>query len=194
MRKLSDLIVNYSSINADLNDVYLIAEAGVNHEGSIDQALRLVDAAAEAGADAIKFQTYKAKSLASKNSPAYWDLKQESTPSQYELFKKYDCFDQQDYQRLYEHCLSLGIEFLSTPFDVDSAKLLESMVDVIKVSSSDLNNQPFIEFLARMNKPMLLSTGASYLWEIEQTVSAEKESVDYNAALCLKLSDSRFKC
>ena len=92
MRKLRDLIVNYSSINDDLNDVYLIAEAGVNHEGSIDQALRLVDAAAEGGADAIKFQTYKAKSLASKNSPAYWDLKQESTRSQYELFKKYDCF------------------------------------------------------------------------------------------------------
>ena len=127
MRKLSDLIVNYSSINADLNDVYLIAEAGVNQKDQLT-ALRLVDAAAEAGADAIKFQTYKAKSLASKNSPAYWDLKQESTlPST--NYSRNTIVDQQDYQRLYEHCLSLGIEFLSTPFDVDSAKLLESMVD-----------------------------------------------------------------
>ena len=71
---------------------YVIAEAGVNHEGSMDLAKRLIDEAAEGGADAIKFQTYKAETIASKDSPYYWDLNSEPTESQFELFKKYDSF------------------------------------------------------------------------------------------------------
>ena len=71
---------------------YLIAEAGVNHEGDMKLAYRLIDEAVEGGADAIKFQTYKAETLASKNSPAYWDLNAEPTPNQFQLFKKYDSF------------------------------------------------------------------------------------------------------
>ena len=79
-----------------LKKPYIIAEAGVNHEGSIEIAKRLIDEAADAGANAIKFQTYKADTLTIKNSPAYWDTEKEKTLSQYELFKKYDSFDFHD--------------------------------------------------------------------------------------------------
>jgi sialic acid synthase SpsE len=149
---------------------YFIAEAGVNHEGSIDLAKRLINEAAEGGAHAIKFQTYKAETLASKNSPSYWDTTKESTRSQFELFKKYDKFWKSEYELLKRACDESGIEFLSTPFDVESARFLNDLMDVFKVSSSDLNNLPFIEELCNYNKPILLSTGAAYLWEIQRTV------------------------
>ena len=91
---------------------YIIAEIGVNHEGSLKKAKELIELAKEGGADAAKFQTYKADTLASKNSPAYWDRNKENTGSQLELFQKYDCFDEKDYIALYEHCHKVGIEFL----------------------------------------------------------------------------------
>ena len=92
MSKLLELFSNYNSKNYDINEPYIIAEAGVNHEGSIELAKRLIDEAKEGGADAIKFQTYKANTIASINSPSYWDLTKEPTTSQHELFKKYDKF------------------------------------------------------------------------------------------------------
>ena len=89
-------------INKSNTSVYVIAEIGVNHEGDIERAKRLIELAAEGGANAVKFQTYKAEKLASKNSPAYWDTTQEPTLSQYELFKKYDSFNLSDYRILHE--------------------------------------------------------------------------------------------
>lgn len=150
---------------------YLIAEAGVNHEGSMDLARRLIDEAKEGGADAIKFQTYKASTIASKDSPSYWDLSKEPTVSQYKLFQKYDKFWKSEFEALAEHCQNVDIEFLSTPFDIESARFLNDLMPVFKVSSSDLNNKPFINFLCAFGKPIILSTGASYLWEVEQSVS-----------------------
>ena len=147
----------------------IIAEAGVNHEGSMDIAKRLIDEACEGGAQAIKFQTYKAEKLASKDSPYYWDIRKESTRSQYELFKKYDKFWKTEYEELKIHCDKAGIEFLSTPFDVESLHFLNDLMDVVKISSSDLNNIPFIREILQYKKPILLSTGASYLWEIQRT-------------------------
>ncbi len=149
----------------------VIAEAGVNHEGSMDLAMRLIAEAAEGGADAIKFQTYKAHTIASKNSPAYWDLNKEPTPSQFQLFKKYDRFWKDEYVQLKNRCDREGIEFLSTPFDLESADFLNDLMDVFKISSSDITNRPFIEYICRFGKPIILSTGASYLHEIEEAVS-----------------------
>lgn len=149
----------------------IIAEAGVNHEGSMDIAKRLVDDACEGGAHAIKFQTYKAATLASKDSPAYWDISQEPTASQYELFKRHDKFWKGEFEELKRHCDAVGIEFLSTPFDVESAVFLNDMMDVFKISSSDITNKPFIRFLCGFGKPVILSTGAAYPHEIMEAVS-----------------------
>jgi len=149
---------------------YVIAEAGVNHEGSMDTARRLIDEAAEAGAQAVKFQTYKAATLASKDSPAYWDTGKEPTQSQYELFRKHDKFWKGEFEALRRHCDSAGIAFLSTPFDVESAAFLNDLMDVYKISSSDITNKPFIEYLCGFGKPIILSTGASHLYEIAEAV------------------------
>lgn len=149
---------------------YVIAEAGVNHEGSMDIARRLIDEAAEGGADAIKFQTYKAGTLASKDSPAYWDTTQEPTRSQYELFKKHDSFWKNEFEALKKHCDAAGIAFMSTPFDVASAQFLNDLMDVFKISSSDITNKPFIRILCDFHKPIILSTGAAHLHEIAEAV------------------------
>ena len=135
---LIDLISKHPVPVTRFQRPYVIAEAGVNHEGSMDTARRLIDEAALGGADAIKFQTYKAGPLASKHSPAYWDTSKEPTPSQYELFKKHDSFWKGEFENLKKHCDQAGIAFMSTPFDVESAKFLNDMMDVFKISSSDL--------------------------------------------------------
>lgn len=150
---------------------YIIAEAGVNHEGDIATAKRLIDEAAEGGADAIKFQSYKAQTIASKHSPAYWDLQKEPTTSQYELFKRHDKFWKKEFEELKVYCDAAHIEFLSTPFDLESSNFLNELMPVFKISSSDITNKPFIEHICKFGKPILLSTGASYLYEIEEAVS-----------------------
>ncbi|GLP98277.1 acetylneuraminic acid synthetase [Methylophaga thalassica] len=154
-----------------LHPPYVIAEAGVNHEGSMDIAKRLVDEAKEGGADAIKFQTYKADTLASKHSPAYWDTSKEPTLSQHELFSKHDKFWKKEMVELKKYCDTADIEFMSTPFDIESADFLNDLMSVYKISSSDITNKPFIEYISKFNKPIILSTGASHLWEIQEAVS-----------------------
>jgi len=149
---------------------YVIAEAGVNHEGSMELAKLMVHQAAEAGADAIKFQTYKAESLAVRDSPAYWDVTKEPTRTQYELFKRHDSFWLAEFEELRVECDRAGIAFMSTPFDVESARFLDDLVDVHKISSSDLTNKPFVELIASFGKPILLSTGASTTAEIDAAV------------------------
>ena len=146
---------------------YVIAEIGVNHEGSMDTARRLIDLAREGGADAAKFQSYKAERIASKDSPAYWDTAKEPTPSQFALFRKYDTFEAEDYARLAEHCRSVGIEFMSTPFDAGAVKFLDPLVRFFKVASADITNVPLLRQVAAKGKPVVLSTGASSLDEIE---------------------------
>ena len=103
----------------------------------------MIKDAAEAGADAIKFQTYKAEKLASKNSPAYWDRSKEKSSSQYELFKKYDAFWVEEYKELAQYCKECGIDFMSTPFDSESAEFLNELMPAFKIASADLTNHPF---------------------------------------------------
>ena len=169
--KLSDLITGYCPDYYSIHRPCIIAEAGVNHEGDMGLARRLIEEAKEGGADAIKFQTYKAETIASKDSPSYWDLSKEPTDSQYHLFKKYDKFWKSEFEALKRHCDQVGIEFLSTPFDVESACFLNDLMGVYKISSSDLNNKPFVEFLCSFGKPIILSTGAAYMHEVEEAVS-----------------------
>lgn len=154
---------------------YIIAEIGVNHEGDMGLAKRLIDEAAEGGAHAAKFQSYKAGKIASKNSPAYWDTSKESTESQYKLFQKYDSFGVEEYEELANHCQQKGIDFMSTPFDLDAVDFLNPLMPVFKIASADITNVPLIRKCAATGKPLILSTGASTLPEIEfavQTVRA----------------------
>ena len=149
---------------------YIIAEIGVNHEGSIDLAFKLIDQAKRGGADAVKFQSYKANTIASKDSPAYWDTSEETTLSQYELFKKYDNFNAKDYQLLAKYCKKCDIEFLSTPFDDDAIEFLDPLVSFFKIASADITNLPFLRKIALKKKPIILSTGASSLQEIDTSL------------------------
>jgi len=172
--KIIDLFNRFNPYQLEINTPYIIAEAGVNHEGKMDLAKRLINEAKEGGADAIKFQTYKADTLASKNSPAYWDRTKEPTGSQYELFKKYDKFWKSEFEQLKKYCDEAGIEFISTPFDIESATFLNDLMDVFKISSSDITNKPFIRYICNFGKPILLSTGASYMYEVEEAVPYER--------------------
>lgn len=168
--KLIELFRRTAKDRMYLRKPYIIAEAGVNHEGSMELAKRIIEEAQEAGAHAIKFQTYRANTIASKNSPAYWDTTKEPTLSQHELFKKYDKFWKREFEELRNECDKVQIEFLSTPFDLESARFLNDLMDIFKISSSDITNKPFIDYLCGFGKPIILSTGASYLHEIEEAV------------------------
>lgn len=160
------------------NKFVLIAEIGVNYYDIAEQngispmeaAKLMIKEAKEAGVHAVKFQSYKANTLAAKESPSYWDTTEETTTSQYELFKKFDSFTYNEYKELFDYCNELNIEFLSTAFDIDSADYLFDLMAVYKVSSSDLNNIPFVEYQAKKGKPILLSVGASKEEEIEKTI------------------------
>lgn len=162
---------------------FLIAEIGVNYYdiatakniSNIDAAKLMIKEAKNAGADAVKFQSYKADTIASKNSPAYWDISEEPTSSQYELFKKFDSFGKEEYEELSEYCKELGIIFLSTPFDFDSIEYLDEIMNFYKISSSDLTNIPFIKAIAKKQKPVILSTGASTLEEIKTAIKTIEE-------------------
>lgn len=162
---------------------YVIAEIGVNFFDTarvkgmspLDAAKLYIDQAAEAGIDCAKFQSYKADTIASKNSPAYWDMTKEPTKTQYELFTKFDHFGEEEYQRLAEYTHAKGMDFTSTPFDYASADYLEPLVDFYKISSSDLSNLPFVRHIGAKGKRVILSVGASYLSEVDEAVRALRE-------------------
>ena len=160
----------------DAMNPYIIAEIGVNHEGSLELAKTLIDQAAEAGAHAAKFQSYKAGKIASKHSPAYWDTDKEPTKSQYLLFQKYDGFEAEDYIELAAHCKSKGIDFMSTPFDLEAVDFLAPLQPAFKIASADITNVPLIRKCAAAGKPLIMSTGASTLPEIEFAVKTAKDS------------------
>lgn len=161
------------------NEFTLIAEIGVNYYdvaaklgiSLMEAAKFMILSAKNAGIHAVKFQTYKAETLASRYSPSYWNTEEEPTRSQYELFKKFDAFGEKEYRGLSTYCERINIEFCSTPFDFESADYLYDLMHVYKISSSDISNLPFIEYIAKKNKPIILSVGASNLDEIKEAVS-----------------------
>ncbi len=159
-------IFNYLKIKRK-KQFYIIAEIGVNHECSISKAKRMIYLAKKNGAHAAKFQTYKARKLASRFSKAYWDTKKEKTKSQFELFSRFDRFDSKEYKILFKYCKKLKIDFLSTPFDLDAVDFLYPLVPAYKVASSDITNVPLLRKISKKGKPVLLSTGASNIREIK---------------------------
>jgi N-acetylneuraminate synthase len=158
-------------LNARYLRPYIVAEIGVNHEGDFDRAKRMIEAVAQAGGHAAKFQTYKAELLATQaSSPAYWDRSEEPADSQFELFRRWDSFDDADYRRIAEHCGNCGIDFLSTPFDLGAVDVVAPLGPALKVASADLTNIPLLRKVARQQKPVLLSVGASRPDEIAAAV------------------------
>jgi N-acetylneuraminate synthase len=153
-----------------INKVVIIAEAGVNHNGSLSMAKELINAAAEAGADIVKFQTFKSEQVISKYAPkaAYQTETTDKNESQLDMVKKLE-LTENDHFELVKHCQLRNIEFLSTPFDLESVDFLAKQLDVrqIKIPSGEITNAPLLLKAARTGKPIILSTGMSTLAEIE---------------------------
>lgn len=155
------------------NRTLIIAEAGVNHNGSLQRAKRLVEVAAQAGADAVKFQSFKAEKLAVKSArkAPYQDAATNPAQSQTEML--HDLELSEDSQReLVRTCSESGIEFMSTPFDAESARFLKTLdVKRYKISSGDLTNAPLLLEIARLGRPIILSTGMSTIDDIADALS-----------------------
>ena len=161
-----------------MDKTLIIAEAGVNHNGDFSKALNLIDAAVDAGADCIKFQTYMTELLVEANAPKadYQKSFGSSNESQYSMLKKLELsFDQ--FHDLKKYCDQKGIIFLSTPFDKKSADFLQNLVPLFKISSGDLNNLPFLFHIASKKLPVILSTGMSTLSEIKTVMDFVKRSL-----------------
>ena len=151
-----------------VNKVFIIAEAGVNHNGSVDLAKQLIDIASNSGADAVKFQTFKAEKLVSKNAQKAQYQKQttSSSESQFDMIKKLE-LNVETHKELINYCQEKNIIFLSTPFDNDSIDLLCSLgLDILKIPSGEITNLPYLRYIGSLNKKIVLSTGMSNLQEV----------------------------
>src|SRR5215468_1446854 len=158
----------YGLLSENPNRIYVIAEAGLNHGGNKERALALVRAAKWAGADAVKFQTFRADRLASTRPAKLSHTKDQ--PNLQELFKKLE-LPYETFRALHKEAKRIGIEFLSTPFDEESADFLDSLgVGAFKIASGDITHRPLIEHVSRKGKPILLSTGMSTVEEIEKAI------------------------
>jgi N-acetylneuraminate synthase len=157
-----------------VNKTYIIAEAGVNHNGSIEMAKQLIDVAAESGADAVKFQTFSADKIVGKSTPKaeYQKETTDAIESQYAMLKKLE-LSKQDHITLMDYCKDKKVEFLSTPFDIESFTLLskEFNLSTLKISSGDLTNALLLLKTAQAEKNIILSTGMSTIGEIEMALS-----------------------
>ncbi len=156
----------------------IIAEAGVNHNGGLEMAVRLVDAAAEAGVEVVKFQTFKAEQVVSPLAPkaTYQVQTTGASESQLDMVKKLE-LPPDAFRQIERHCVERGIIFLSTPFDKESVDLLEDLgVPAFKIGSGELTNLPFLSYVASKGKPMILSTGMANLDEVAVAVNAVRAS------------------
>ena len=159
---------------------FIIAEAGVNHNGEIEKALQLVEVAAKAGADAVKFQTFRAENLAIPEAPKaeYQTLVTGETESQLDMLRRLE-LPPHAYRELEKYCRQQNILFMSAPFEEESADLLEDLgLPVFKIPSGEVTNLPFLAHVARKSKPLILSTGMATLEEVRAAVDTIKETGD----------------
>jgi N,N'-diacetyllegionaminate synthase len=155
-----------------MNKVFIIAEAGVNHNGSVELAKKLIDVAVEAGADAVKFQTFKAEKLVSKNAGKAQYQKQttDKEESQFDMIKKLE-LDEATHHALMSYCKNKNIMFLSTPFDHDSIELLNTLgLEIFKIPSGEITNLPYLRHIGKLGKKVILSTGMTDIGEIEDAL------------------------
>lgn len=153
---------------------FVIAEAGVNHNGDINMAKQLVDVASEVGADAIKFQTFKAERLVTRDAPKanYQRQTTGTQESQFEMLRRLE-LSEDAHAELVAYCKKRGLLFMSTPFDEGSADLLADLgIPVYKIPSGEITNIPYLKHVASKGRPLIVSTGMSYLGEVEKAVRA----------------------
>jgi len=153
--------------------IFIIAEAGVNHNGDLDIAFKLIDVAIEAGADAIKFQTFKAEKVVTATTPkANYQIDNMGTSeSQLEMLMKLE-LSIEAHKELFSYCKKKNIIFISTPFDKENADMLDNLgITIFKIPSGEISNKPLIQHITKKNKPIILSTGMSYLGEVEKAVN-----------------------
>lgn len=173
--------------------VFIIAEAGVNHNGCLKTAKKLVDIAVKARCDAVKFQTFKAESLLTKavamTGYQKQTVKNSTIKTQFDLIKSLE-LSYRDFETIKKYCAKNKIIFLSTPFDTESADFLDSLrMKLFKVSSGDLTNIPFLKYLATKGKPIILSTGMGDMPEIEEAVLAIKKKGNHKISLLHCVTD-----
>jgi len=152
---------------------FIIVEAGVNHNGSLEIAKKLIDAAVKAGADVVKFQTFRADRLvtATASRAEYQIVNTGTNESQFEMLNKLELSPEM-HRELFSYCQEKNIIFMSTPFDEASVDLLDNLgMEIFKISSGEITNKPLIQHIASKMKPIILSTGMSHLGEVEKTVS-----------------------
>ncbi|HEU5236133.1 MAG TPA: N-acetylneuraminate synthase [Pyrinomonadaceae bacterium] len=157
---------------------FIIAEAGVNHNGDLEMARQLIDVAVEAGADAVKFQTFRAEAIVAREAPkAQYQLQTTSTAeSQFDMLKRLE-LSAGAHTEIQSYCHTRRIEFLSTPFDTESIDLLDRLgVPAFKISSGDITNLPLLRHAAGKGKAMLLSTGMSGIEEVQEAVTAVRDA------------------
>ena len=168
-----------------ISHTLIIAEAGVNHNGSIESAKKLIDVAAEAGADFVKFQTFKAETLVTQTADKakYQKELTGEDESQFEMIKKLE-LDRQSHEELIEYCNSKDIRFLSTAFDHKSIEMLSELdIPLYKIPSGEITNLPYLRHIGRMGKPIIMSTGMSTLDEVRYAlnvlleIGAEKDQI-----------------
>tara|TARA_A100001015_G_scaffold35990_1_gene39703 strand:+ start:687 stop:1682 length:996 start_codon:yes stop_codon:yes gene_type:complete len=152
--------------------VFIIAEAGVNHNGSLDLAKQLIDSACSSGADAVKFQTFKATNLVTKNSQkaAYQKGTTNKEETQFDMLKKLE-LDKKDHEELITYCKNKKIIFLSSAFDLESIDLLNDLgLKIFKIPSGEITNLPYLKYIGKLNKKLILSTGMSNIDEIKSAL------------------------
>lgn len=161
-----------------MNNIFIIAEAGVNHNGRMDLATQLIDAARDAGADAVKFQTFKADLLVSKTAEKadYQKALTDSWETQYEMLKRYELTDSM-HRELIRYCDDRGIMFMSSAFDLEGIDYLNDLgLRIFKIPSGEIDNLPYLRRIGRLEKEVILSTGASELQEVETALKILEES------------------
>ncbi len=164
-----DNIVDSNPLNLGQNKVFVIAEAACNHMCDLQLAKVMIDEAAKAGADSIKFQTYKSERMVTKNAEAYWGSE---TMSQQEYYKRLDKFEEEDYRELFDYSKKQGIIAFSTPFSIEDAIMLNDLdMEIFKLPSFEIVNLELLNCVAEFQKPIILSTGASTFEEIDNAVS-----------------------
>ena len=174
---MKEISINGKKIGKN-TPIFLIAEAGVNHNGDLTLAKKMIDIAAKADVDAVKFQTFKTEKLMLKSTPkvSYQKKATNNKENFFEMIKKYE-FTFEQFREIKDYCLNKELIFLSTPFDEDSVNFLENLeISAYKIGSGDLNNFPLLKLICSKKKPILLSTGMANLDEVRDSIEYIKKN------------------